>query len=173
MTFYKFARRQTELWPSVDEEPTQGAQLGEGHQRLEDRQKQHTKYTTPQGPLPPSKPNHEFTRKPSGTLARYVWKWRMWFEATFVLSMLEPWEKIMLVTIFLVVSFFFTSAIIKYLPKHLTIMKRRATYYLIGQEGDERLLWQWISGLLPIVANAPAASEAASTARRLSTNSEL
>lgn len=94
----------------------------------------------------------------------------MWFEATFVLSMLEPWEKIMLVTIFLVVSFFFTSAIIKYLPKHLTVMKRRATYYLIGQEGDERLLWQWISGLLPSVANAPAARGAASIAKGLFNN---
>jgi hypothetical protein len=25
-----------------------------------------------------------------------LWRWRMWFESTFVLSMLEPWEKILI-----------------------------------------------------------------------------
>src|SRR5690348_5747478 len=51
---------------------------------------------------------------------------------------------ISLVCIFLVISAFCTSAIIKYSPHYLTRMTRRATYYLMGQEGDERLLWQWI-----------------------------
>lgn len=50
----------------------------------------------PTKPLPPKKPNNEFTRRPSGTLSVFFWRWRMWFEATFVLSMLEPWEKIMM-----------------------------------------------------------------------------
>jgi len=30
------------------------------------------------------------------------------------------------------------------MPHHLVVMRRRAMYYLWGQEGDERLLWQWL-----------------------------
>ena len=40
-----------------------------------------------------------------------------------------------------------TSAIIKYFPRYIARMARRASYYLMGREGDERLLWQWISQL--------------------------
>ena len=68
----------------------------------------------------------------------------MWFESTFVLSMLEPWEKIMLVCLFVVAWMFVTSAIMKYLPRHVQIMSQRAMYYIYGQEGDPRLLWQWL-----------------------------
>ena len=47
-------------------------------------------------------------------------------------------------TIFVIAGFFFTSAIIFYLPRHLAIMQRRALYYLLG-EGEEKLLWQqWL-----------------------------
>ena len=46
--------------------------------------------------LPPPKPDHSFTEKPSSALGQFFWRRRMWFEATFVLSMLEPWEKILL-----------------------------------------------------------------------------
>jgi hypothetical protein len=85
----------------------------------------------------------------------------MWFESTFVLSMLEPWEKILLsssqpllvhffgtnvllVTIFAGLFMLVFSGIIMYMPHHLVVMQRRAVYYLWGQEGDERLLWQWL-----------------------------
>jgi len=30
------------------------------------------------------------------------------------------------------------------MPHHLMFLRRRAFYYLWGQEGDERLLWQWL-----------------------------
>ncbi|KAG2004705.1 hypothetical protein CC2G_003232 [Coprinopsis cinerea AmutBmut pab1-1] len=92
--------------------------------------------------LPPAKPDHAFTRKPSSKIGIFFWRWRMWIEATFVLSMLEPWEKILLWTIYLVTWAFFLSAVQKYLPHHITVMQRRAVYYLWGQEGDVRLLWQ-------------------------------
>lgn len=47
--------------------------------------------------LPSPKPDHSFTRRPtSSNLAQFFWRKRMWFESTFVLSMLEPWEKILL-----------------------------------------------------------------------------
>ncbi|KAG6815968.1 hypothetical protein H0H87_009818 [Tephrocybe sp. NHM501043] len=81
--------------------------------------------------LPKAKPDLTATRKPTSPLAVFFWRRRIWFESTFVLSMLEPWEKILL-------------GIFKYLPEHVSLMRRRAVYYLWGQEGDERLLWQWL-----------------------------
>lgn len=114
--------------------------------------------------LPPPKPDHSFTRRPSSSnlVARFFWQKRIWFESTFVLSMLEPWEKILLrefvpliplkyyltyvllVTIFTILFVLVFTGILKYLPHHLVVMRVRAVYYLWGQEGDERLLWQWI-----------------------------
>ena len=75
--------------------------------------------------------------------------------------MLEPWEKILLrassdffepapladseaVTIFAFCFVLFLTGLFKYLPSHVLIMKRRAAYYLWGQEGDEFVFWQWL-----------------------------
>ncbi|KAF8960646.1 hypothetical protein BDZ97DRAFT_1832923 [Flammula alnicola] len=103
--------------------------------------------------LPPAKPNHASTRKPTSKLGIFLWRRRMWFESTFVLSMLEPWEKILLLTMFALLLFLVFTGVLKYLPQHLVFLRRRATYYLWGQEGDERLLWQWL-GLAAGDANA-------------------
>jgi hypothetical protein len=50
----------------------------------------------------------------------------------------------MVVTISAVLFVLVFTGILKYLPHHLVVMRGRAVYYLWGQEGDERLLWQWI-----------------------------
>ena len=39
-------------------------------------------------------------RPPESSLGAYLWRKRLWFESTFALSMLQPWEKIMLRTCF-------------------------------------------------------------------------
>lgn len=52
-------------------------------------------------------------------------------------------EHSMAVTIFAFLFVLVFTGIFKYLPHHLVIMRGRAVYYLWGQEGDERLLWQW------------------------------
>ncbi|PPQ88190.1 hypothetical protein CVT25_005155 [Psilocybe cyanescens] len=100
--------------------------------------------TTTTAQLAPAKPNHEFTRRPQSKLGVFFWRRRMWFESTFVLSMLEPWEKILLLSVFAMLFLLVSSAVLKYLPHHLVFMWRRAIYYLWGQEGDERILWQWL-----------------------------
>ncbi len=48
--------------------------------------------------LIPPKPDLSWTRPPTSRWRKILWRWRMWVEVTFVLSMLEPWEKIMLST---------------------------------------------------------------------------
>jgi hypothetical protein len=46
------------------------------------------------------------------------------------------------VAIFSCVFALFLVGLFKYLPEHVLIMQRRLMYYLWGQEGDERFLWQ-------------------------------
>jgi hypothetical protein len=46
--------------------------------------------------LPTPRPDHRSTRRPSSKLGVFLWRRRMWFESTFVLSMLEPWEKFLM-----------------------------------------------------------------------------
>lgn len=48
------------------------------------------------------------------------------------------------VTIFAVLFLLVCSGIVMYFPQHLAVMQRRAIYYLWGQEGGERALWQWL-----------------------------
>jgi hypothetical protein len=31
--------------------------------------------------------------KPSSAVGQYFWRWKMWVDSTFVLGMLEPWER--------------------------------------------------------------------------------
>ena len=40
------------------------------------------------------------------------------------------------------------TGLYQYMPHHMAVMQRRATYYLFGQdsEGAERSLWQWVGG---------------------------
>ncbi|KAJ7793935.1 hypothetical protein B0H14DRAFT_133818 [Mycena olivaceomarginata] len=94
--------------------------------------------------LPPAKPDHSFTKKPTSKLGVFFWRRRMWFESTFALSMLEPWEKLLLITLFAALFILVCYGMVMYFPQHLMIMQRRAVYYLWGQEGGERLLWQWL-----------------------------
>jgi cytochrome b subunit of formate dehydrogenase len=48
------------------------------------------------------------------------------------------------VTIFAVLFLLVCSGFVMYFPHHLVVMQRRAVYYLWGQEGGERYLWQWL-----------------------------
>ncbi|KAJ8488606.1 hypothetical protein ONZ45_g10875 [Pleurotus djamor] len=94
--------------------------------------------------FPAPKPDLSIYERPKSKIQQFFWKRRVWFEATFAFSMLEPWEKIMLFMIMFVFAALFLTGAVKYFPTHLSIMRRRAVYYLIGQEGDEYLLWQWL-----------------------------
>jgi hypothetical protein len=44
------------------------------------------------------------------------------------------------VIIFTFATLLVASGLYQYLPQHLFIMQQRATYYLWGQDGDDRLL---------------------------------
>ncbi|KIM58340.1 hypothetical protein SCLCIDRAFT_128380 [Scleroderma citrinum Foug A] len=74
----------------------------------------------------------------------YLGRQRMKFEATFAFTMLEPWEKLLCMIIFTFFTLLVLSGLYRYLPEHLFIMQKRASYYLWGQGGDERILKQFV-----------------------------
>jgi hypothetical protein len=43
----------------------------------------------------PQKPKARYP-KPSSALGQFLWRKKMWIEATFALSMLERWEKVLI-----------------------------------------------------------------------------
>lgn len=94
--------------------------------------------------LPAPKPDLSFARPPKSAVAQFFWRGRMWFETTFVLSLMEPWEKVLVLTILTVVFSLFMTGLVTYLPQGAERMHRRAVYYLWGQEGgDIARVWKW------------------------------
>ncbi|KAH9027278.1 hypothetical protein EDB84DRAFT_1563456 [Lactarius hengduanensis] len=73
-------------------------------------------------------------KPPSSSSRRFIWHCRMLFESTFALSMLEGWEKILVVTLMSVFWGLVITGIYRYLPYHLEFLYRRAVYYLLGTE---------------------------------------
>ncbi|QRW00612.1 hypothetical protein RhiJN_28630 [Ceratobasidium sp. AG-Ba] len=72
------------------------------------------------------------SRTPSSAIRRFLWRRQIWFESTFALSMLEPWEKFLLMGVMLFVSTLALVGSVRYLPNHVSIISRRALFYLHG-----------------------------------------
>ncbi|THH16311.1 hypothetical protein EW146_g4310 [Bondarzewia mesenterica] len=73
-------------------------------------------------------------KPPSSHLGAFLWRKRVWLEVTFGVSVLEPWEKILYITVLTVLSSLFGIWIYKYLPHQLSTTYARARYYVSGQE---------------------------------------
>ncbi|KAL5635729.1 hypothetical protein ACGC1H_004517 [Rhizoctonia solani] len=76
------------------------------------------------------------SRTPSSAVKRFLWRRQIWFESTFALSMLEPWEKMLIVGVMLFVSSLCITSAIRYLPNHVSIMVTRACFYLTGSSNS-------------------------------------
>ncbi|KIO28987.1 hypothetical protein M407DRAFT_242792 [Tulasnella calospora MUT 4182] len=76
-------------------------------------------------------------RAPAGRLERWIWRKRLWFESTFILIVLEPWEKLLVCTVFALLAVFFTWSVYYYFPAQLQFMNTRAKYYILGDEGTQ------------------------------------
>jgi len=76
-------------------------------------------------------------RPPESSLGAYIWRKRLWFETTFALSMLQPWEKLVLVIVVNTLLVLLVTGLYFYLPTHLTFLVGRAKYYLLGQDNPE------------------------------------
>ena len=107
-------------------------------------------------------------RPPQSKVGTVVWKWRIWLETTVGLSLLEPWEKVLMseyhscpppsrlslaplaVVVFIYLLLALTATgILKYLPGNVAMLKGRMSYYLFGPEAREhssvqRLVAGWV-----------------------------
>jgi len=63
----------------------------------------------------------------------FVRKWLL-FESTFALSMLEPWEKVLVLSLCIFLLALITTGVCNYLPFHLQFLDRRARFYILGDE---------------------------------------
>ncbi|KAH9916735.1 uncharacterized protein BXZ73DRAFT_53579 [Epithele typhae] len=76
-------------------------------------------------------------RPPRSFIGKFFWRRRVWVEVTFALSMMEPWEKaVVLVVTYLTLGLLFTG-IFFYLPHHLVFINERAAYYLFGRDDGQ------------------------------------
>ncbi|KIJ96832.1 hypothetical protein K443DRAFT_106602 [Laccaria amethystina LaAM-08-1] len=94
--------------------------------------------------LPTPQPDHKrYTKRPTTTLGVFLWRWRVWFEAMFALTVMEPWEQSVAhqLAIYLVVFVLILVYLVLYLPQHVVVMQQWAVYYLWGKEGDEKVWW--------------------------------
>jgi len=97
-------------------------------------------------------------RPPKNSLAAFLWRRRMWIETTFGLSLLEPWEKLLvreylllaspnyvsflpfcsvaICPVFVVYSLFtlVCTGIYKLLPQQVSFFQERSMYYILGNE---------------------------------------
>ncbi|KZV94086.1 hypothetical protein EXIGLDRAFT_835286 [Exidia glandulosa HHB12029] len=74
---------------------------------------------------------------PQTSVKRFFWRQRMRFETAFAISMLEPWEKILVLLLLLALSQIFLVGTFKYLPHHLEFLRQRAMFYLEGIGSDD------------------------------------
>ncbi|OCF36823.1 hypothetical protein I316_01419 [Kwoniella heveanensis BCC8398] len=88
---------------------------------------------------------HYPPRPPPG-IRRYIWDKRVLIESTFALSMMQPWEKLLIVGTLLITCLLFWVSVYTYYPSHLAYLSRRFAYYVYGDEtADVRgMFWAWI-----------------------------
>ncbi|KZT55879.1 hypothetical protein CALCODRAFT_498073 [Calocera cornea HHB12733] len=63
----------------------------------------------------------------------FVRKWLL-FESTFALSMLEPWEKVLVLALCFFLVALLATGVFRYLPFHLQFINRRTRFYILGDE---------------------------------------
>ncbi|EPS98474.1 hypothetical protein FOMPIDRAFT_1105858, partial [Fomitopsis schrenkii] len=73
-------------------------------------------------------------RAPRSKFAAFLWRRRLWVEATFALSMMEPWEKVVVACVFWLLMALFLTGVYLYFPHHVRYVCSRARYYLSGRE---------------------------------------
>ncbi|KAF8908162.1 hypothetical protein CPB84DRAFT_1767459 [Gymnopilus junonius] len=101
--------------------------------------------------IPHPKPDHSFTRRPKSKLALFWWKRRIWIESTFALTVYEPWEKVVVLTVFAILCTAIMIVFFRFLPRQLILMRKRSIYYLWGEDPDvnDTMLWQHLGLTAP------------------------
>lgn len=90
-------------------------------------------------------------RPPKNPVGAFLWRRRMWVETTMGLSVLEPWEKVMILLIFYLLLTITATGVYRFLPQQLDVLHQRMAYYFFGHEADKsgvQAVQQLVSGLV-------------------------
>ncbi|KXN80960.1 hypothetical protein AN958_06551 [Leucoagaricus sp. SymC.cos] len=93
----------------------------------------------PLQPPPPARHLGEDVRKPpkyAGRFALFLWRLQLWFECTFGLTVMEPWERMVVLTLFAAVSLLVCTGLVRYFPEKISGLQRRTMYYLWGHADE-------------------------------------
>ncbi|KAK7689580.1 hypothetical protein QCA50_007372 [Cerrena zonata] len=73
-------------------------------------------------------------RPPKNPIGAFLWRRRIWLETTFGLSLLEPWEKILVLVIIYLIVTLMLAGLYEFIPQQITPLYNRLLYYLFGHE---------------------------------------
>ncbi|KAI0055987.1 hypothetical protein BV25DRAFT_1832756 [Artomyces pyxidatus] len=76
-------------------------------------------------------------KPPSHPIARCIWRWRLRFECLFALTVLEPWEKGLYLTIMGLFLTLVLTWVWNFLPRYMTFVLHRGMFYLMGTDVGE------------------------------------
>ncbi|CAE6425320.1 unnamed protein product [Rhizoctonia solani] len=74
--------------------------------------------------------------KSKSPLRKFLWRKRVWFESTFGLSVMEPWERNLVLTFFFISWALLTVACYRTLPSTLHFWSQRTMFYLHGHANE-------------------------------------
>ncbi|GJE93990.1 hypothetical protein PsYK624_101570 [Phanerochaete sordida] len=89
-------------------------------------------------------------RPPKSRVGAFLWRRRMWLETTMGLSVLEPWEKLMILVIFYLLITVTATGVYRFLPQQLDVLHSRTVYYFFGHEASQsgaQAVQQLVSGI--------------------------
>ncbi|CCM01256.1 uncharacterized protein FIBRA_03305 [Fibroporia radiculosa] len=84
---------------------------------------------------------------PNSLLGAFLWRKRMLIECTFGLTVLESWEKALLLCLIYLILTLIITGLYKYAPQYAVFVKQRTAYYLFGpqfQGGDRGEVAEWV-----------------------------
>ncbi|KAI0655011.1 hypothetical protein C8Q70DRAFT_924588 [Cubamyces menziesii] len=98
-------------------------------------------------------------RPPKNPIGAFFWRRRVWLETTFGLCLFEPWEKILILTIFYLLLTLVFTGLYKFVPQQLPLLYKRLLYYFFGNEETDvtaMSVRHLVAGLVKLNASASA-----------------
>ncbi|KAI0339251.1 hypothetical protein BDW22DRAFT_1295767, partial [Trametopsis cervina] len=68
-------------------------------------------------------------RPPKNPIAAFIWRRRIWVEMMLGLSLLEPWEKVTILTFIYTLLAVTAFGLWKLMPAHISLVEERMFYY--------------------------------------------
>jgi len=83
---------------------------------------------------------------PKGTIRRKLWEISLKIDAAFAFTLIDRWEKYLILITFGIITFVFWLSVITYYPRHLAYLSRRFSYYVFDDENVSLalVLKEWI-----------------------------